>query len=369
MVWSAHNGIGEMMVPDPWRGPAGDVPFPDYQWIKQIKGRVYCRLFEQIPSLSQDYNLPDPYDLYVISFHLEGIDIDWVDEISQRVRKPILILGDAFDIEYPAPEHVRFYSFIYWHRQLQKAQELFDRQDLSRRRITHKASAICNRITQSKLLITTALLEYLGPDCIIKLSQWLEPKNVHFRQPTGNKVLDDLSDVFWQKYFGQDIRLDDFINDTHNYQALTMDPNQPYLQNVAVHFTNESVAYSYTQKDDRSFVRPGPFLTEKTLKCLLGSVALIPVGQYNTCGSLSRLGLTFDYGFDLSWDADPGNLSRMESIIKLIRSFREMHAMDIYDLVKESVGRNDEFIWSGAFAARCDQHNRQQVKELLDVFG
>lgn len=369
MIWSSNNGIGEMMAPNPWQGKAEDIPFAEYQWLKNLRGRAYCKLFEQIPGFLNNFYLPDGYDLYVISFHLEAIDIKWVDQVSKQINKPIIVLGDAVDIQYPAPGHVHFYTFIYWHHQLTKAMTWFNPPDVNSRQITHKASAICNRITQSKLLITLALLENLGADCMIRLSSRLELKNVHHRQNTGNRVLDELMDIYWQKYHGKEIKLDDFVDSKHNYQAVTANFNQPYLQNVAVHFTNETLAYSFMSENDREYLYPGPFLTEKTLKCLIGAVALIPVGQFNTLGALRLLGLKFDYGFDTSWDSDPGNLSRLESIIKLIQSFRDIHAIELYEMTKESVMHNHNHVWSGSFSRACESLNQFEIQRLLKDFG
>lgn len=363
-----HNGTGEMLVPDPWRGPGQQVPFDEYQWIKEIPGKVWCRLFEKNPYSDKDFYMPKGYDVYIASFHLEAIDIEWVDVVSATVDAPLVVLGDATRIQYPTADHVLMRSYLYWHRQLEQGMSWYPNIQISKN-IVYKASAICNRVTQSKMLITTAILEELGSDGLVKLSDWIEGKNLHYGQPTNNKTLDSLSDVFRAKYMGKELHIDDFSNDNHNYQKHTIDPLAHYLHTAAINFTNETLAYSFIQKDDKQYIYPGPFLTEKTFKCLLSNTGFVPVGQYDTYGSLQMLGLEFDFPFDISWDQDTGNLTRLESIIKLVKWFKDYDAQEIYDMVAPSTAHNFDAVWSGSFSSRCQAENDKTVNEILHRFG
>jgi hypothetical protein len=365
-----NEHLGEMLVPQIWRGPALDIPFAEYQWIKSIPGRVWCGLFEKMPSKANNFlHLPDNYDIYIISFHLEPIDLEWIDEVSKTLHAPLIILVDAFDIDYPVKNNVFIMSYIYWHRQLELGMTWFPKSANLVKTKKYMASAVCNRITQSKLLITTALLEEFGDSCLIALNNLIEEKNVHFRQSTGNVVLDNLSKIFWQKYQGKKIAIDDFESATQNYQRNTINPWIPLLQDTVLHFTNETLAYSFMQTDHKKFIYPGPFLTEKTLKCLLGGTAFIPVGQYNTYGALNRLGLNFAYTFDISWDQDPGNLSRLESIIQLIQWLKNYTPHEIFDMVKDSTNYNYDLVWSGDFSRNCQTHNADTVDKILSKLG
>lgn len=367
LIGIGYNGTG-MLVPDTWQGPSHKIPFTQYQWIKAIPGKVWCRLFETAPSLHNDFTLPKGYDVYIASFHLEPIDIKWVEIVSETLDGPLVVLGDTTRIKYPAADNVLIKSYYYWHRQLEQAMAWYPDIKISKN-IAYKASAICNRVTQSKMLITTALLEELADDCLIRLSNWIEAKNIHFNQPTNNKTLDTLADVFSRKYAGKELCIDDFQNGTDNYQKHTINPMANYLHRAAINFTNETLAYSLMQENSKEFIYPGPFLTEKTLKCLLSNTGFVPVGQYDTYGSLQRLGLQFDYPFDTSWDQDPGNLTRLESIVKLVKWFRDYTAQEIYDMVAPSTAHNFDAVWSGKFSQKCEIENEKTVQEILDRFG
>jgi len=367
------NGIGTMLVPDPWDGEAKDIKSLEFQWIKDIPGKVYTRLFQKFPSWTDKKNsppLPPGYDAYIVSFYLESIDLDYIKKCAEHISAPIFVLSDATVTNYHAPDNIIFVTYYYWHHQLELAMQWFPRQEI-KQSVTRKASAICNRITQSKMLITTALLEEFAPaDRMIKLGTWMEEKNVHFRQPTGNKLLDDVADVFWKKYFGTTLEIDDFDNSTQNYQQHTINPWIPALQDVALHFTNETIAYSYMQPEgENPYIYPGPFLTEKTLKCLPAGTAFIAVGQSDTYTALENLGLKFDYNFDLSWDKDAGNLSRMASIIKLIQWLKPYSAMEIFEMTRLSTEHNFDHVWSRGFYQECQKFNTKSIEQIFSYFN
>ena len=142
-----------------------------------------------------------------MSFHLEAVDINWLKK--QQVTGPIIVLADgqSYDLEFPG---VHFLTFFYWHHQLQHMQQWFGIKEKTNPK--YKFSAVCNRISQSKVWITTKLLNVARESSLIVLNSWLEEKNVHGWQPTGNAKLDQLTQLFRDKYFGQEIKIDDFTD-------------------------------------------------------------------------------------------------------------------------------------------------------------
>jgi len=350
----------KMLVPLPVRGTQDTIPFfPGYEWIKKLPNKkIYFALFQRWPN--QD--LPEGFDCYVVSFHLEVVDIKWLKR--QKVSEPIIVLADgqSYNIKIP---RVYFLSFFYWHYQLQQMQEWFG----IKKKITptYKFSAVCNRITQSKLWIITKLLDTARESSLIVLNSWLEEKNVHNWQVTGNVKLDQLTHLFREQYLGQKIKIDDFDNNTQNQQSVTGNPWQPLYQDCVVHFTNESFHYSGMFENDQEYIWPGPFITEKTLKCLLGNTAFIPVGQFETYKTLSNLGLQFDYDFDTSWDQDSGNLSRLESVVNLIDTLNQFTVEELVAKTKESNEYNQNYIVSGKFFEQCQQKNNESTAQIFNL--
>jgi hypothetical protein len=350
----------QMLVPRPCQGTKDNIPqFPGYEWIKQLPGKkIYFALFQQWPN--QD--LPTGHDYYIVSFHLEVVDIAWLKR--QKVTGPIIVLSDGQSYNFKIPG-VKFLPFYYWHYQLQQMQEWFGIKEKAMP--AYKFSAVCNRISQSKLWVTTKLLETAQDSSLIVLNSWIEEKNVHDWQATGNVKLDQLTQLFRDRYLGQEIKIDDFNNTTHNFQSITGNPWQPLYQDCAVHFTNESFHYSGMVEDGQKYIWPGPFLTEKTLKCLLGGTAFIPVGQFETYKTLTDLGFKFHYDFDIAWDLDSGNITRAEKIVNLIDQLNQIDILTLVTKTQTSSKYNQNYIVSGKFYQACHDINVNTINKIFEI--
>jgi len=353
----------QMLVPAPCQGNKDNMPeIYGYEWIHKLPDKkIYFALFQGW--YKQD--LPQGYDHYIVSFHLEAVDLNWLKQ--QQVNGPIFVLFDGQDYDLNMPG-VYFVPFFYWHHQLNTMIEWFGLRKQSKLP-TYKFSAVCNRISQSKVWITTKLLEDARPFSLIVLNSWLEGKNVHNWQLSGNKALDYLTQKFQDVYLGKKIKIDDFDNDTQNAQSITGTPWQPLYQDCAVNFTNESFHYSGMVDHDQEYIWPGPFLTEKTFKCLLGATAFVPVGQFATYKTLKDLGFCFDYGFDISWDNDPGNLSRAQSIVELIDYLNQFTANQLMNMTRSSSEFNQNHIASKKFFNLCQQKNSEAIEKLCQLIG
>lgn len=349
-----------MLQPNDWAGPSDQVPDSHFDWLRQLPSNTYCSIWLGFPIS----DLPKGYNLYVVSFR-EALALDWLKRQGKLTDAPIIVLHNENNYNIKI-NNVHFYNYYVWHYQINTILEW--NPSTAPKNIKYKASAFCHRITQSKLLIFTKLAEELGIDnCLLKLSAWLEEKNVHNREITGFDPIDQVSDIFWSKYFGTEYKFDDWHPD-NNFQRCTANTSNVALSEAAVNFTNESFHYSLMENDGDVYICPGPFLTEKTLTCLAAGTAFVPVGQYDTYGTLTKLGFKFDYGFDITWDQDPGNLTRMVGIFNLIESFKKYTANDIYQLTVESSEYNLDVIKTGIFFKNCEQINQTTRTEIMDKF-
>ena len=361
------NTDDNMLVPMPCSGAKDHICIhPGYKWITKLPNKkIYFALFQRNPQ----WPLPKGYDYYIVGFHLEAVDLIWLKQ--QQVDGQIIVLSDGDHYGFSLP-NVHFVKFVYWHYQLQKMQEWFGVKE--KVMPTYKFSAVCNRISQSKIWITTKLLETARASSLIVLNKWLEEKNVHGWQETNNKTLDQLTQIFRNQYLGQEIKIDDFDNKIHNKQRTTGNPWQPLYQDCAINFTNESFHYSamtndFTMNDRTTYIWPGPFITEKTLKCLLGATAFIPVGQFDTYQTLANLGLQFDYDFDTSWDQDSGNLSRAESTVNLIDTLNQFTVEELVDKTKACNEYNQNHIVTGKFFEQCHQKNEESISQIVKIIS
>jgi hypothetical protein len=226
--------------------------------------------------------------------------------------------------------------------------------------IKHKASALVGAIRHSKVIIFAALTDLLEEkDRVVSSNckSYLD-SHVHGWQMSGNAVCDHYMTMFKDQWLGKKIRLpnDDSINHSYNNSA---------YQTAALNFTMESYFYSFMDNGTRTYVEPGPFVTEKTWKCLLSCTAFIPVGQVHTYKWFRQLGLKFDYGeLDLDFDNEEGNLTRLEQIVDLIKSLRHWSAQDLYEMTLESTLHNHELVTSQKFWDVCEQSNTHVYKIL-----
>jgi hypothetical protein len=348
----------KMLLPDTWIGTAANVPWPSFEWLKDFGSKTWCSLNL---TWKDKKDLPLGYAYYFVSFYYEHIDEDWLNAQCRRVNAPVILLTDWQYYDWERPENLYCYTYYSYPEQINQMLEWWPTP--VKKNIQYKASVFCNRITQSKLLIFTKLAETFGLENLVAvLGDWLEDKNVHYWQNTGNSQLDSLSKVFKQKYLGKEIRFDLFDN-ANNVQKTNSDPWSKAYQECALNFTNENFHYSFMNYH----TLPGPFISEKTIKCLVGGTAFVAVGQFDTYHTLENLGFKFDYGFDLSWDQDTGNLSRLASITELVDYLTKYTAQDLYQTTLHSTQHNQDHILSKKFEQICQEQNNQTKHKILNL--
>ena len=335
----------------------------DIKWFKDLPKNTF---FAFCTSHSQD--LPMGYSLYVVLFCDEPVDINWLQTQIDNIKDaPVILLNDGHIYDFPLSSNFYFYSFTSWHYHIDNIIGFFP--EKKPRNEIYKASAVCHRITLSKLLVTTSLLETFNRnDILVKLSDWLELKNVNYKEPTNINQLDKIIKLFYEKYYGNNIAVDNFT-EKDNYFPKNCDPWQPFFVNSALHFTNESYNYSQMNHNGKYCNFPGPDLTEKTFKCLISGTPFIAVGQFDTYKILKNLGFKFDYGsLDLSWDNDSGNFTRLQGILDLIATLKNYTITDIQNFTKDSTNHNTDHIWSGDFYKLCTSKNEKTADIILKKF-
>lgn len=334
-----------------------------YPWIADLKKQnknVYLHL-EAWWKLDGSYpDLPPPgYDYYITSGDV--FMYHWPKQISQVVDGKIIHLLRAMPMDAEDTDRIKFLSCTMAHLQLNKLPKPVE----ITKDIKYKASALTSRVTQSKAIIFSALKSFLSDEEFVgslnhKFVDSLA-KNVHNWQMSGNEICDRHTKDFVANWLDKKIALpkDDMIEGSYN--------NSAYL-NSALNFTQESYHYSYMVEDGRGYVEPGPWITEKTYKCLLSKTAFIPVGQMYSYHWLKTLGLRFDYGkLDLTFDEDPGNLTRLAKIVQLIESLKQWSAMDLYEMTRASTEYNYEYIQSNDFWNRCEATNQECYNYLTNL--
>lgn len=329
-----------------------------YPWIPDLKNKnTYLFLQQEWGANGYPTLPPDGYDYYITSGDslMFGLPEYMVTKLSGQV---VQLTGCMM------PDNVDGKNFRYvTHNTAHKRVNRYRRLDNFTKNISYKASALGTRVTQSKAIVFAALMHYLGQEnCAIGLpNDTIEAKNVHHWQNTSNPVCDHFLKMFFEQHAGKKYFLADDDLNLHGYN------NSAYRQS-ALNFTQESYHYSFTATEKGNFIQPGPFITEKTWKCIISSTAFISVGQCYVYRWLKSLGLEFDYGpLNLDFDEDPGNLTRLEKIVALIESLQAWSAADLYEMTRESTQHNSEYVQSKEFWQRCEDSNAETYKLLTNL--
>jgi hypothetical protein len=255
---------------------------------------------------------------------------------------------------------VVFLPCVEWHYQLDSMLARFGA--AVTKSIDKKVSVLTNRITYSKLVALSAVLTNIdSQDVCHSLHDWVEDKNVHSWQDTANKTVNYYKNDFLKNFKTYQNIIDGESFNTnldllHNYHHAA-------YQTAAINITNES--WNYSLRVDR--VLPGPFITEKTLKCLLGETAFLANGQFNTYQTLKQFGFEFDYGVDLSFDNVVGDLDRLEQLTNTIKSLSDINTNDLYQQTRKSCLHNKNWIVSGEFRRTAEQFNTSSIEKMINL--
>jgi hypothetical protein len=326
-----------------------------YPWIEDLRHKnIYLALNLQWKLDGSYPDAPPPGYEYYIS-HGDSLMFGWPEYVIDKIDGKIIHLTGAIMPDLFNTDRIQYVSYNSAHRRIQGIVHY----DVVKH-IQHKASALVNRVSQSKAIVFAALMSFLDKkDCVVSLRHNLRMEHhVHQWQLTGNEVCDCYTTMFKDLWAEEKIHLpcDDGLAHSYNNSA---------YQTAALNFTMESYHYSGMTNGTRIYVEPGPFVTEKTWKCLLSRTAFIPVGQAYTYQWLQQLGLKFDYGdLNLDFDLDAGNLTRLEKIVKLIESLRHWSAEDLYEMTLESTQHNHDLVTSQKFWDTCEESNADVYKIL-----
>jgi hypothetical protein len=348
-------------LPRIWEEISDTTNFYGWDFLRSLIGRGI--FWASVDWYNQDKNLPPGYSGYVIK--TEGPNVEWIERQVQLVQAPMFVC--CLYKDYGRFDHlpgVYFVPAIEWHYQLDVMSQQFGAQ--VNKNIRYKISALCHRGTQSKIIALSALAQHHDlENCLISLHDNIEEKNIHSWQSTGNLVIDQHTQYFLENLHKKSIIIDKFDKFSNLDVMQVYDFHHPAYVNSAINVNNESFHYSLTTINDQKKFYPGPFVTEKTLKCLLGETAFINNGQFNTYSTLTSLGFKFDYGIDLTYDQAPGDLQRMSGMLTVIKNLKDHTTQELYEQTRDSCLHNKDHIMSGSFWHQAESVNLKAVDTIL----
>ena len=330
-----------------------------YPWLEKLKNTQTFVHLSAAWSKDKSWPVhPDPgYDQYVLSGD-SGLP-GWGEYVADLYQRPVFVIALPEVYQESWHELVQYIPNTYYHKQIAVLKHEITIP--ASKKIIYKASALTSRASQSKIIIFSALKKFLAENSLLTLQNQIELENVHHWAPTHNKQLDDLTLYFRQHWLGKELQLPD---DSGNM----LSTNHGAYTQSALNFTQESFHYSqmYNAEKEHTEILSGPFITEKTFKCLWSQTAFIPVGQFRTYEWFKLAGLKFEYGINLSFDQDSGNITRLIKLVELIQDLSKYSAQDLFEMSRLSSQHNYTMLSSGEFFNFCEMSNASNLSLLYE---
>jgi hypothetical protein len=344
-------------LPTQWEEITDYTNFYGWDFLKPLIGKKV--FWASVDWQTQHHDLPNGYEFYLVK--TEGPNIDWIEKQANLVDGKIIFMCLPSDYNrYSGHKKIIFLPCVEWHYQFDAMLSMFGPK--VSKNIKKKISILTNRLTYSKAVAAAAVLDsFPKSDVFYSLHNWIELKNVHQWQDTGNACINRYKNLFLENFDQWKYRPDPHLS-TEDI-SVVHDYHYPAFQECALNVTNESWNYSLRH----STLLPGPFITEKTLKCLLGETAFVANGQFDTYNTLQQFGFEFNYGLDLSYDSDQGDLTRLEGLIDVIKLVKEHSADDLFCQSRQSCVHNKEWIVSGDFYKKAENFNLSSLEKLLTI--
>lgn len=306
------------------------------------------------------FDFPANYQRYFVSFHTEYLNLDWVLQQATRVYpKEVVLVTDYQMTQWPDwPDNIKTVKWITTHKQialLQNSVGIADQITMPR----YKISSLSFRISQYKKFVTAYLLENFNKsDMIVTYHAELGKSQDLHGHPAGHPHLDQLNTHLKKTLINFD---DNFAGNSPVGNGNWLNPA---YTDALINLTNESFHYSTTTVKNHLCCWPGPYLTEKTFKPLLAGRPFLVVGQYQTYAWLKQLGLKVDFGFDISYDSDPGDLTRIGKIFKVIDFINQTSIKRLFESSLDTVKYNVDWISTGNLYDTCQSINQSNKHEL-----
>jgi hypothetical protein len=337
-----------------------------FDWLPALKsklGKTYGYFNLGWPNQTVISECPMGYDTYVINFQFEYADFEWIKDFCLKVYPSNVLLISPYNTCKYQCQNLKLLEYQGWPMVLSWYQKEYGCADVTFDNKTKKISSLSNRTSQFRTYVSAYLYQnWNQEDYIMSWHNKLDQlEYLYLLNHTGNLKVDNVIDFIKNSFL--DIKIipgKKFVNSP----LANLDYNWPAYTDCLINASNESVHNSFQTINDKDYIMPGPYLTEKTMKCLLSRTALLPVGQYKTYEYLQSLGFHFDYPWDVDFDNIPGNISRIEKILDTLKQINELNFDYIKQKIKYSCDHNREHIISGKFLSLTSAKNAYHIDQF-----
>jgi hypothetical protein len=329
-----------------------------------------CFFVLNYTSFIKNKHLLAKFKKIVISCHFQYFDVDDLFEtFNTHPEQEFLFLVDQ---NQPIPDTISFdqlfdnvtvLPWITWHVQIDAAvaaSGLADQPVWGGK----KLSCLNGRQDFHKHVVTAFLIKTFDQSDYVCSWQNLRTRHPYyldaqFRCPVEFKkllpILSSLQEPLTVEY--PQVEFETFIQHMTNW-------NNPAFTDCVINIDTESVFNDSYLYKGRRVQLPGPMFTEKTWKPLMAGQCFIPVGQYRSCHALTQHGLDFNFGIDLGFDESWTEFTRLEKILRVIESLKQINIDDLRNACRPIAQHNLEMVRSGQFQQSCRAHNQLTLPRI-----
>jgi hypothetical protein len=346
-------------------------------WLPELqKGKTFFGLHWHWP---RDFNLIVPegfFDTYVFSWHVENWDHTWLKEFCENHKDSKVVIISEFplvDNYYDIP-NLKCLVHHAWGIIINDVLSFDTSKYIPSLKRSKKLSSLVNKPSYFKALITAHILKNHNNSSLV--FSW----NINQRneicgslQLLNESLSPRLELIPLIEYYHSNLKNKKFKldNDSFDISKITYFSrlNGYFCDNVPftdclVNITNET--YSQSCVNEINF--PGPFITEKTWKPLLGGCALSSQGPCDTYNYLEKFGFIFEYPWNLSYDKIPGDIDRFLTYLEVVDHIFNIDHDELSRDIEHSCHYNYYHIRSTKFQNIIRDLNSQHLSEFLSAY-
>lgn len=333
-----------------------------FKFSKEIKYCIISLGFEEVPEFD--------------------IIEEWCDVNKQCT---FIILGDLDLNSYLLPANATFIEYRFYYLELaQMIENINFIPSVKNKKIKYKFSSLSFKERELRAIITAQLLTFAKDQSLISYhaevnysdnssinenQQLIDHNKIHHDMVVNAKNSEEFKTLDWS-FLLQPLKVDNFDRDSNNLLSNVFDVSNPAYSNSLINFSNETFSLGVEENFGVEFIRPSPYISEKTWKPLLSGCILINVAQPNVYKFLNqKYHLSFNYNIDLSYDNEIYEYERMQKIQDLILILREN---PIENLIEENIDccKNIQGTrLSDGYIEQFKEFNKNQDKKILDTIN
>jgi hypothetical protein len=316
-------------------------------------------------------NIPIIKNIVIVSTMTESPRYEKLVELAKvHTEVQFICLADVEFYNFMLPSNITFFKYRHFHLYLKLFLENTDVIDnlipVKFKKVTKKFSSLSYFNRQIRAFVTVCLLKYAKNDSLISWhnESWSTQHDYLIDTLRCNPRYADLPwNLLDKKYHV------DELTSAANYTT------QRQLKNFAfemyytslINFSNETAYFGLYQVDDLYYLRPGPFLTEKTWSPLLaGNILFSTASPYAYQYLINDYKVPINYSIGLDFDYILGDLGRFDAIDKKIQELSSINLKDLIDQNIDNCELIQKTIINPDYTKQFDQFNLQQDLKILE---